>query len=251
MPTAVPPTPARQQLDTTSASQYSVGKFASTMKELAPHDRPREKLERAGATNLGDNELLALLIGHGTARASALAAANRLLSVCGVHGLTRMHLREISEVPGIGSVVAARIAAGVELGRRTLTVSPAARPRLLTARDAAEILLPQFGAFPVERFGVLLLDARHRLLRARLLSSGSRDASLVHPREVFREAVVAAASAVIAFHNHPSGDATPSAEDVALTRRLVAAGSLMGIDLIDHMILADNHYCSMREMGRL
>jgi DNA repair protein RadC len=221
------------------------------MKELAPHDRPREKLERAGAASLGDNELLALLIGHGTARASALNAANRLLSARGVHGLPRMHLDELAEVPGIGTAVAARIAAAIELGRRTLMVSPSARPRLATAREAAEILLPQFGTFPVERFGVLLLDARHRLLRARLLSSGSRDASLVHPREVFREAVLGAASAVIAFHNHPSGDVTPSEEDVALTRRLIAAGKVMGIDLVDHIILADNRYYSVREMGRL
>jgi DNA repair protein RadC len=221
------------------------------MKELAPHDRPREKLERAGAASLGDNELLALLIGHGTARASALSVANRLLSSRGVHGLTRMHLDELAEVPGIGSAVAARITAAIELGRRTLTISPSARPQLLTAHDAAEILLPQFGAYPVERFGVLLLDARHRLLRTRLLSSGSRDASLVHPREVFREAVLGGASAIIAFHNHPSGDATPSEEDLALTRRLVAAGAVMGIELIDHMILADNRYYSVQEMGRL
>jgi DNA repair protein RadC len=221
------------------------------MKELAPHDRPREKLERGGASSLGDNELLAVLIGHGTARANALSAANRLLQSRGVHGLTRMHLDELAEIPGIGAVVAARIVAAIELGRRTLTVSPAARPRLMNARDAAELLLPQFGAFPVERFGVLLLDARHRFLRARLLSSGSRDASLAHPREVFREAVLAGASGVIAFHNHPSGDVTPSEEDLALTRRLVAAGTVMGIDLVDHVILADNRYYSVRETGRL
>jgi len=221
------------------------------MKELAPHDRPREKLERGGASSLGDNELLAVLIGHGTARANALSAANGLLHTRGVHGLTRMHLDELAEIPGIGAVVAARIVAAIELGRRTLTVSPAARPRLMNAREAAELLLPQFGAFPVERFGVLLLDARHRYLRARLLSSGSRDASLVHPREVFREAVLAAASGVIAFHNHPSGDVTPSEEDLALTRRLVAAGAVMGIDLVDHLILADNRYYSVRETGRL
>ena len=115
----------------------------------------------------------------------------------------------------------------------------------------AGLLLPQFGAYPVERFGVLLLDARYRLIRTRILSWGARDASMAHPREVFREATLAAASAVVLFHNHPSGDARPSREDVALTRRLVGAGRIMGIDVVDHIVLADNTYWSMRQAGHL
>jgi DNA repair protein RadC len=222
------------------------------MKDLAPHDRPREKLERAGVDTLGDNELLAVLIGHGMAGVSALAVANRvLLAANGVHGLTRIHRDEIAAVPGVGVAVAARIQAAVELGRRTLTQSPADRPQLLTPRSIAGFLLPRFGAFPIERFGILLLDARHRVIRTRLLSSGSRDASVAHPREVFREAILASACAVVLFHNHPSGDATPSADDYSLTRRLVTAGGLMGIDVVDHLILADNQYCSMRQIGRM
>jgi DNA repair protein RadC len=220
------------------------------MRELAPHDRPREKLDRAGVGALGDNELLAVLIGHGTAGANALGVANRLLaSACGVHGLTRTSRDELTQVPGVGLAVAARVTAAIELGRRTLMLSPAARPRLGSPREVARFLLPQYGAYPVERFGVLLLDARHRLIRVRLLSSGVRDASLVHPREVFREAVLAGASAIVAFHNHPSGDPTPSDDDLALTERLVSAGRVMGIDLVDHVILADTHYCSLKEMG--
>ncbi len=222
------------------------------MEDLASHDRPREKLERGGPQALGDNELLALLIGHGTAQVTALAVANRLLAAAnGVHGLTRLHREEMSSVPGVGAAVTARIMAGIELGRRTLTVSPAARPRLVTPREVAQFLLPQFGAYPVERFGILLLDARLRLLRVQLLSSGSRDASLVHPREVFREATLAAASGIVLFHNHPSGDAAPSDEDLALTRRMVQAGHLMGIEVVDHVILADNQYASLKQMGRL
>ena len=104
---------------------------------------------------------------------------------------------------------------------------------------------------PVERFGLLLLDARFRVIRVQVLSSGSRDASLVHPREVFREATLAAASAIVLFHNHPSGDAAPSEEDLALTRRMVNAGCLMGIEVVDHVILADNQYASLKLMGRL
>jgi DNA repair protein RadC len=222
------------------------------MRDLAVHDRPREKLERTGPDSLGDNELLAVLVGHGTARVSALAIANRLLTAAGgVHGLTRLHRDEMAEVPGVGAAVAARILAAIELGRRTLTISPPARPRLASPQEIAQFLLPQFGAYPVERFGVLLLDARFRLIRVQVLSSGLRDASLVHPREVFREATLAAASAIVLFHNHPSGDALPSDEDFALTRRMMHAGHLMGIDVIDHLILTDNQYSSMRQTGRL
>lgn len=220
------------------------------MKQLSFDDRPREKLARAGADALGDNELLALLIGHGTSHAGALAIADRLLTMArGVHGLTRMHREEIAAIPGLGAATAARILAAVELGRRTLTMSPSARPRLASAREVAGFLLPRFGAFAVERFGVVLLDARRRVMRVQLLSSGLRDASLAHPREVFREGILAAASGIVVFHNHPSGDASPSLDDLVLTRRLVAAGELVGIDLVDHLILADNSYWSFRETG--
>ncbi len=222
------------------------------MKELAPQDRPREKLEQAGVSALGSNELLAILIGHGTPRANSLTLANRVLRRArGLHGLLRMSLDEIAQVSGVGLVVAARIAAALELGRRTLAVSPAARPQFLSPQEAAVFLLPRYGAYPVERFGLALLDARHRLIRARLLSSGSLDASLVHPRDVFREATLAGASALMVFHNHPSGDATPSVEDVALTRRLIRAGEIMGIDVVDHVILADTHYCSLKLLGHI
>jgi DNA repair protein RadC len=141
------------------------------------------------------------------------------------------------------------VLAAVELGRRTLTVPDTLRPRFATPRDAALYLLPHYGAYPVERFGVLLLDTRHRLISTRVLSVGSLDASLGHPREVFREALLAGAAAVVAFHNHPSGDPIPSRDDVSLTERLQQAGSVVGVPLVDHVILADDRYCSLREMG--
>ena len=117
-------------------------------------------------------------------------------------------------------------------------------------RAVAEFLLPQFGNRPVEQFGVLLLDTKHRVLRTSVLSVGTLDASIVHPREVFREAAAAGAAAIVLFHNHPSGDPEPSEDDVRLTERLMAAGVLMGIDVIDHVVLADVRYYSFRENGR-
>ena len=220
------------------------------MVSLAPHDCPREKLERAGAAALGDNELVAVLIGQGAAGASALVIAYRVLvGAGGVHALVRMTSEELTDVDGIGRRQAARLQAALELGRRTLRSPPGLRPQLLHARAIAAVLAPDYGAYPVERFGVVLLDARHRLIRTRLVAVGALDASVIHPREVFRVAAVGGAAAIVAFPNHPSGDVTPSADDMVLTTRLARAGDLMGIPLLDHLILADTNYCSLREAG--
>jgi DNA repair protein RadC len=213
----------------------------------SPRDRPREKLEREGPAALGDNEVLAVLVGHGTAVADALGVANRLLAASGgVHGLTRMSTSQFARVGGIGPALASRIRAAVELGRRTLT-PPSDRVQVRTPHDAGRFLVPQFGAYPVERFGVVLLDTSLRVVGTRLLSTGSLDTTLAHPREVFREAVGAGAAAVVVFHNHPSGDPTPSADDFDLTRRLAAAGEVLGIQVVDHLILTDTRYSSLMQ----
>lgn len=222
----------------------------SLMNHFAPNDRPREKLAQSGAGVLGNNELLAVLIGHGQAGSTAIDLANRVLSLSGgIHGLATMQTEQLARAPGIGPARASRILAAVELGRRTLLTAVPERPRFRSPREAADHLLPQFGAYPVERFGVMLLDTRHRLISSKVISIGSLDASMAHPREVFREAVTAGAAAIIAFHNHPSGDPAPSRDDVLLTARLRSAGSLLGVDLVDHVILAETTYCSMKERG--
>jgi DNA repair protein RadC len=222
------------------------------MKAIAKHDRPREKLERVGPGGLGDNELLAIVLGHGAARADALELANALLAAAGgLHGLARATVDELCRVPGIGAARASQILAAIEAGRRTLLRGRRDRPQIAVPRDAAELLIPQFGAQRVEQFGVLLLDTKHRVLRTRVLSVGTLDASIVHPREVFREAIGSGAAAVVLFHNHPSGDPTPSQDDVLLTRRLVATGELVGIGVLDHVIVSEARFCSLRERGEL
>jgi DNA repair protein RadC len=222
------------------------------MKDVAPHDRPREKLERLGARGLGDNELLALVIGSGSRDADALSVANQLIEHAGgLNGLTRMGLDYLRLVSGVGPARAARIIAAVELGRRTLIRGVAERPQLSTPRQVAAYLLPQYGAGPVEQFGIVMLDTKHRVIRIRIVSVGSLDSTVVHPREVFREAASASASAIVLFHNHPSGDPTPSPDDLVLTTRMVRAGGIMGIDVIDHLILADQRYFSLVEAGRM
>jgi len=222
------------------------------MKDVAPHDRPREKLERLGAAALGDNELLALVLGSGSRHADALALANRLFTYTGgPYGLIRAGVHDLRRVPGIGRARAAQILAALELGRRTLVRGIEERPRLMFPRDVAAHLLPQYGSGVVEQFGILMLDTKQRLLRIKIVSTGSLDATVVHPREVFREAAAASAAAIVLFHNHPSGDPSPSDDDYVLTARMVNAGDIMGIPVVDHIILADQSYFSLVEAGRL
>jgi DNA repair protein RadC len=222
------------------------------MHGLAPHDRPREKLQRLGVASLGDNELLALVIGTGVRDVDALSLANRMLDLCGgLHQLTRAAPDALRGVHGIGQARAARVLAALELGRRTLVRASADRPRLSSPRQVAAYLLPMHGAQPVEQFGIVLLDTKHRVIRTKVVSIGTLDSTVVHPREVFREAASASAAAIVLFHNHPSGDPTPSPDDLQLTSRMVGAGALMGIEVLDHVILADERYYSLAEAGRL
>jgi DNA repair protein RadC len=220
------------------------------MKSIAEHDRPREKLARLGAAALGDNELVAILLGEGRPRSGALDLANHTLAaIGGIPGLARVGSDELQRIGGIGPARAAQLLAAVELGRRTVANAAGTRAQMTSPRVVAEFLLPQYGNRRVEQFGVLLLDTKHRVLRCTVLSVGTLDASIVHPREVFREAVAAGAAAIVLFHNHPSGDPEPSTEDTRLTERLMAAGVMMGINVLDHVILGDARYFSYREKG--
>src|SRR3954468_8244039 len=222
------------------------------MKAVAPHDRPREKLERLGAAALGDNELVAVVLGSGSRELDALALANRLLEQSGgLHGLTRTGMGALRHVGGIGQARAAQVLAAVELGRRTLVRGGDEPPPLNSPRHLAAYLLPLYGAHAVEQFGIVMLDTKHRVIRTKIVSVGSLDTTVVHPREVFREAASASAAAIVLFHNHPSGDPAPSQDDVALTTRMVGAGDIMGIDVVDHLILSDQRYYSMLESGRI
>ncbi len=221
------------------------------MKRLAPSDRPREKLARAGAAALGDNELIAVILGQGRAGRTALDLGSAVLACAGgPTGLSRVSLVDLQRIDGVGVARAAQILAAVELGRRTLSAA-LERRQFTKPRDVAAWLLPQYGGVPVEQFGTVLLDTKLRLMGVRIVSMGSLDASTAIPRDVFREAVAARAAAVILFHNHPSGDPAPSRDDVAVTRQLVAAGTLLGIQVVDHVILGTVSYFSFSEDKRL
>ena len=222
------------------------------MKELNPRDRPREKLVRAGVEALGDDELIAVLLGSGLPARGALAVARDVLAMTGgPAGLSRAGMDELMSISGIGVTRAARLLAAVEMGRRTLAGDAIVRPRLVTPAQVAAYLMPLFGGHRVERFGVVLLDAKRRLIRAAILSVGSLDTSVIHPRELYRAALLASASSIVAFHNHPSGDPLPSPEDIMLTSRLLQAGQVMGIELVDHIILGDGRWYSFKDAYRL
>ena len=217
-----------------------------------PHDRPREKLARAGVSALGDNELVALLLGSGVRSRPALVIAQDVLAAAGgVRGLLRIGSDELQCVSGVGAPRAARLLAAIELGRRAMVSVPGDRPRFRSSRELAIYLMPLYSGHQQERFGILMLDAKHRLLRSEILSVGSLDSSIAHPREIFRVAMLASAAALALFHNHPSGDPEPSVDDAVITKRLVAAGQVMGIEVVDHVILGDGRWFSFRDAGML
>jgi DNA repair protein RadC len=218
------------------------------VRDLPPEDRPRERLARHGPGALSNRELLALVLGSGSSRASALDVAESLLDA-GLRGLVSRSIVELEARPGLGRPKAARVLAALELGARLASEGRQPSPGFKTPHDAAAYLLPRYGARPVETFGLLALDVRRRLKREAVISVGCLTSSLVHPREVFQEAVACRAAALVLFHNHPSGDPEPSCEDLSLTRRLASAGTLMGIEVLDHVVLGAGRFVSLKERG--
>jgi DNA repair protein RadC len=235
-----------------------------TIKEWPSSERPRERLESLGPRALSPRELLAILIEMGTRAAkdkparSALDLATDLLQEftdgnggASLRRIMTASVREVSAVPGIGTAKATKILAALELGRRAAEEMRPERDRLSTPRDVYERMRLLMRDLPHEEFHVMLLNTQNQLLRGFLVTRGTLDASLVHPREVFRPAIAEAAASVILVHNHPSGDPTPSAEDRAVTRQLRAAGQTIGIEVLDHVIVGEGRYVSFVEAGLL
>ncbi len=215
-------------------------------------DRPRERLFRLGADALSDAELLALLLRTGARAAGAVDAGAALLRRSGgLSGLARRVGPELMASPGVGPAKAASVLAALELGRRIAGRRLSEGAPFRSPADVFAHFHPHLRDASQERFAVVLLDGRHRILREEVISLGTLTASLVHPREVFRPALRACAAALILVHNHPSGDPTPSPEDREVTERLVAAGELLGVRILDHVIVAERGYHSFREAGAL
>ena len=221
-----------------------------TVRDLPLEERPRERLQRWGAAMLSPQELLACVLGRGVAGESVLMTAQRLLSTFGnLTGIRNASVEELARVHGIGLAKATQLTAALELSRRVEQAGPSDAATITEWHDVVRLVEPRLAHATKEHFVAVLLDARHRVLRVADISVGSLTASLVHPRELFHEAITAHAAALILVHNHPSGDAAPSEEDLLLTRRLVAAGRLLGIEVLDHVILGRGTHRSVQADG--
>ncbi|HHV44023.1 MAG TPA: DNA repair protein RadC [Firmicutes bacterium] len=219
------------------------------IKDLPLSERPREKLAELGEASLSNRELLAILLGTGTKEESALDLADRLLVVfSSLAGLMDASFDELRRVKGIGQAKAAVLRAAFVLAKRARIESKDCHQRVITGpQDVAELLVEMMSDLDKEYFYVVMLNSRRAVIGIRTVSIGSIDAVLVHPRELFKEPIKAGASAIILAHNHPSGDPTPSTEDLSLTRRLVQAGEILGIQIEDHIVIGGRKYCSLRE----
>jgi len=211
-------------------------------------DRPRERLEAFGAENLSDVELVALLLRTGGGGLDAVAGAARLLTATGgLEGAARAAPADLVAAPGVGPAKSATLRAAFEIGRRLAACRLEAGAAVRSPADVYAHFHSRLRHATQERFFTVLLDGRHRVIRHALVSQGTLTASLVHPREVFRPALREPAAAVILVHNHPSGDPTPSREDREITERLVRAGELLGVPVLDHVVVAERGYSSLRE----
>jgi len=214
---------------------------------IDPGERPRERLLRTGTVTLGDKELLALVLGAGVRDHPALEVASDLMrKTGGIAAISRASPRELAQINGIGDARATRIAAAFELGRRVVDL---VHHRQVMARpeDVYRLLAPRFAGLTQELFVVIGVDVRNGLLDVVEVARGSVQSVEVHPREVFRPLIRMAAAGGVIVHNHPSGDPTPSAEDVDLTRRLRDVGQTIGIPIVDHVVIGDRAYCSICE----
>lgn len=222
------------------------------IRDLPFEERPREKLMNLGAGSLSNAELLAILIRAGTRQESALQVATRLLSKSGgLRNLPNLTLEDLEENRGIGPAKAVMVKAALELGSRLATTPRSDGDSITTPGQAAGLFMEELRYKKKEYFKILLLNTKNHVISREEISVGSLSASIVHPREIFNIPLRKSAASVILFHNHPSGDPSPSQEDLAVTRRLVDAGNLLGITVRDHIIIGDGCFFSFREKGLL
>jgi DNA repair protein RadC len=219
-----------------------------TVHDLPLSERPRERLLKLGSEALSAQEILALILGRGVKNESVMVTSQKLLSRFGnLKGVANASMEELTQTKGIGPAKAAQIKAAFELSKR-LEIDVDEKPKavLKSPEDVAAAVSRQLKGKKKEHFLVICLDTRNRLINCRPVSVGSLDTSIVHPREVFKEAVTSSAASVIFVHNHPSGDPEPSKEDIELTKRLAKAGEIVGIDVLDHVIVCDKSHSSLK-----
>jgi len=220
------------------------------IRDVHEADRPRERLIRQGAASLSNQELIAILLRTGTKQESVLHLANRVLTYFEqLHELKTATIEEMTAVKGIGVAKGVQLLAAIELGRRLSQQQTDGKFTVRSPKDAATYLMADMTSLKQENFVVLFMNVKNQVLHRQTIFIGSLNASIVHPREIFREAVKRSAASIICAHNHPSGNPAPSPEDIEVTKRLQDAGQIMGIELLDHVIIGDHQFISLKEKG--
>jgi DNA repair protein RadC len=224
------------------------GRASLTIKELPADGRPREKLKALGPGSLSDAELLAIILRMGTHGESVVDLSNRLLvTYGGLAGLSRVSFSGLCDVHGLGDAKACQLKAALEMGKRLLLAQPEERLQVRSPADLVPILMLEMGPLDQETLRVVLLNTKNQVIKFSDVYRGSLNSSLVRVAEVFKEAVRVNAAAIIVAHNHPSGDPTPSPEDARVTEQIVAAGKLLEIEVLDHLVIGERTYVSLRE----
>ncbi len=221
-----------------------------TLKELSAEDRPREKLLFQGADKLSNAEILAVIINSGTSGRTAVELSQDILQAAGsLRELSGLSVQELISFSGIGPAKAARIIAAFELGRRLDSLAPGSKTLISSPAEAADLIMPRLRFLQQEIFLLLLLNSKNKVLQVEEISRGGLSSTVVQPREIFKPAIKKSAAAVILCHNHPSGETEPSREDIMVTKKIISAGKLVGISVLDHLIIGDNCYTSLKEEG--
>lgn len=221
-----------------------------TLRDVPNDERPRERMLRFGPQALSHAELLAVMLRTGTYAESAVRLGQRILQESGsLRNLVDMSAEQLMAIKGVGPAKALQIQAGIELGRRLARTAMEERVTVRSPGDAAGYVMEDMRYLNKEHFVCLFLNTKNQIIGQETLSMGSLNASIVHPREVFLAAIKKSSAAVICAHNHPSGDPTPSPEDIQITRRLAQAGEIIGIELLDHIVIGDRKFVSLKEKG--
>ncbi len=218
------------------------------IKQMQEYERPRERLESYGVEYLSNEELIAIILKCGTKNISSKELGSIIIKeMNGIENLKDASINKLSKIKGIGKVKAIQLISAIELGRRVHYIKNKNHIKINSSSEAYEKYKSEFSALKQEKFSALYLDTKKNVIKFKTLFKGTLDKTTVHPREVFKEALLVSASAVICMHNHPSGDTTPSIEDVEITNSLISSGDMLGIKLLDHMIFGINKYYSFYE----
>ncbi|TGA99483.1 JAB domain-containing protein [Sporolactobacillus shoreae] len=222
------------------------------MKDVPDADRPRERLILDGAGALSLQELFAIILRSGSKNESVLQLSGRLIShFKGLDLLREASVEELEEIKGIGRAKAVQLLASFEVGKRMIRYQRDSQYTVGSPEDGANYVMEEMRSLQQEHFVVLFLNTKNQVLHKSTIFIGSLNSSIVHPREVFKEAVRRSAAAMICFHNHPSGDPTPSREDIDVTKRLVACGKMLGVDILDHIVIGDRKFTSLKQKGMM